>query len=54
MFFANAKRDDVRKENPGITFGMPHLHLMERVVFANCARVPQAKLARNWARDGRR
>ena len=26
MFFANAKRDDVRKENPGISFGEYRRH----------------------------
>jgi len=24
MFFANAQRDNVREENPGISFGIPH------------------------------
>lgn len=25
MFFANAQRDNVREEHPGISFGRPHL-----------------------------
>ena len=28
MFFANEQRDNVREENPGISFGMSYLVLM--------------------------
>jgi hypothetical protein len=32
MFFANDQRDTVREENPGISFGMPHvLHDLQTV-----------------------
>jgi len=54
MFFANEQRDNVREENPGITFGKP-----ARDLFAPCCSAPanlpsQARSARSSVSAGRR
>jgi hypothetical protein len=52
MFFAQDQRDNVREENPGISFGMS----MSRdcnIFGRNTDHHVQARLARSSARDGR-
>lgn len=60
MFFANEQRDNVREENPGISFGkLPLLRLVPVRSLLPCpdpltvACMIQGKLARCSGRDGR-
>ena len=39
MFFANEKREEVRDENPGISFGMYHIINITETVSADGARL---------------
>ena len=53
MFFANEQRDNVREENPGISFGMIISRLPAVKSMLISSLTFQAKLARSSVRDGR-
>ncbi len=53
MFFANEQRENVRDENPGISFGMARKALFLLQLEPANAPPSQAKSARFSARDGR-
>ena len=52
MFFANEQRENVREENPGITFGKSHT-ISRYAITADAASVTQAKLAKSSVNAGR-